>query len=145
MAHIDYDAVTTLDALIAISDASARAAMQALRERLDRSPLSLEQRLVFDGLHRKPAIAFYRGDEAVLHVFPEPNQATGLRVAIPIRTWERRLLRTSDLPDWLQEAIARGRPKHNVVWVETVLRDAGRVHQLMDLIERKVELQPTIH
>ena len=145
MAHIDYDAVTTLDALIAISDASARAAMIALRDKLDRSGLELEQRLVIDGLHRKPVIAFYRGHEPLLHVFPEPNIATGLHVAIPIRAWERRMLRTSDLAPWLREAVERSRPRHHMIWVDSVLRDAGRVDDLVNLLVRKADLQPTIH
>src|SRR5262245_31375640 len=145
VAHIDYDSVTTLDALIDISDAAARAAMLSLRDQLDRSGLQLEQRLVHDGTHRKPVIAFYRGSEPLLHVFPEPNVGTGLHVAIPIRAWERRMLRTADLPAWLREAVDRSRPRHNMIWVDAVLRDAGRVSDLVNLLVRKADLQPTLH
>src|SRR5205823_5730001 len=73
MPHIDYDQVTSLDALINLSDAAARATLVRLRERLAQVDEALCEQVVFDGRHQKPVIAFYRGEDAVLHLWPEPN------------------------------------------------------------------------
>lgn len=145
MAHIDYDAVATLDALIDVSDAAARASLVALRERLARIDPPLEERLVVDGAHRKPAIAFFRGADPVLHVYPEPGVGLGLHVSIPIRAAERKLLDAQGLAPWIAEAIARARPRHNIVWVESTLHTPGRVDDLIDLLLRRIELLPTVH
>ena len=146
MPHIDYDTISTLDALIDVSDAGARASMLRLREELQRIEPDLDQRVVFDGQHRKPVIAFYRGDDAVLHVYPEPSSTgTGLHVAMPIRTEERRMIALRGLVGWVQEAVVRARPRHNMVWVEVVLHQPSRVDELVAFLQRRLDLLPRVH
>jgi hypothetical protein len=143
--HIDYDSLASLDALIDVSDAAARAVMIRLREQLRGLDIPLDERLVMDGAHRKPAIAFYRHDEPVLHVFPEPNVSTGLHVSLPIRAAERKLIPLHGLAPWVQEAVVRSRPRHNVVWVEATLHTPGRVDDLLPLVQRRLDLLPHVH
>jgi hypothetical protein len=145
MPHIDYESLGTFDALLDLSDAAARATMIRLRDALQRLAPDLAERLVMDGLHKKPALAFYRGDDVLLHVFPEPNVSLGLHVSMPIRAHERPLLRTDGLSDWAREALARARPRQNVMWLETTLHRPGRVDELLDLVARRLELLPRVH
>lgn len=148
MSHIDYDATTTLDALIDISDAAARATFIRLREQLAGVP-GLDERLVFDGQRKKPVLAFFRGDDQVLHVFPEPNVRVGLHVAVPIRAHEHDLL-LEMLPDariapWLQDAVTQARSRGGLAWVDAVLTSPGRADDLVELVRRKLALLPTVH
>jgi len=145
MGHIDYEAVASLDALIDVSDAAARAAMVRLREQLARLDPDLDERLVMDGRHKKPVIAFYRGDEPLLHLFPEPNVSTGLHVAVPLRVAERKLIDLEGLSPWVREQVERARPRHNVLWIEGVLHSPSRVDELMPLLQRRLDLLPRLH
>ena len=145
MGHIDYDAVASLDALIDVSDAAARASLVALRDRLELLGPAITERLVVDGLHKKPVLAWYRGDDPLLHVFPEPGVGRGLHVSVPLRTDDRRLIRMDDLAAWLREAVTRTRPRHNMLWVEATLPTPGRVDDLIQLLLRRIELLPAIH
>jgi len=145
MPHIDYDNVATLDALINISDAAARASLVRLRERLQAVDETLEERLIFDSAHQKPAIAFYRGEDALVHLYPEPNVRLGLRVALPLRASERSLLDLRGISDRVREAVERGRPRHNTVWVEMVLRSPAAADELVDLLARRLDLLPRVH
>jgi hypothetical protein len=145
MAHIDYDRIASLDALIDVSDAAARASMIRLRERLAELDPDLDERLVMDGIHRKPAIAFYRGRDPLLHVFPEPGAGTGLHLSIPVRTWERREIDRERLADWLAEALTRSRTRHNVIWLEAKVLTPGRIDDLVELLRQRIDLMPRLH
>jgi hypothetical protein len=145
MGHIDYDAIASLDALIDVSDAAARATMIRLRERLAQLDASLEQRLVMDGLHHKPALAFYHRREPLLHVFPEPGVGLGLHVAVPLRTAELPLLSTDPLAGWLKDALAHAARRRNVLWLEATLRSASRVDDLLPLLQQRIDLLPRMH
>ena len=145
MAHIDYDRTTTLDALIDVSDAGARATLLRLRERLGQVDAALDERLVFDGRHRKPVLAWFRGDDPVLHLHPEPNVSVGLHVDVPLRVHERKLLDLRGVSDRVREAVARARPRHNVVWVERVLHRPSDADEIVDLVARRIELLPKVH
>lgn len=145
MGHIDYNAVTSLDALIDISDAAARASLIALRDRLALLGPAVTERLVIDGQHKKPVLAWYRGDDPLLHVFPEPGAGLGLHVTVPLRTDDRRLIALKELAPWLREAILRTRPRHNTLWVETTLPSPARVDDLIQLLLRRIDFLPAIH
>ena len=144
MAHIDYDRVSTLD-LFSVSDAGAREALVRLRERLEALDPTLESRIVFDGMHRGPVLAWYRGDDAVLHVWPEANVQLGLHCLLPIRASERRLLDLRELPERAREAVERARPRHNMVWVDRIVHGAADADEIVEIVARRIELLPTVH
>ncbi len=145
MGHIDYDAVSTLDALVDISDAGARAVLIRLRELLAERCPDLEERLVADGRHRKPTIALYQGDDSVLHVYPEPGGGVGLHVELPLRQAEMAMLDTRRFSPWLRERLEHARTTHNMLWVDAILHSPGRADELVPLIERRVDLLPRAH
>jgi hypothetical protein len=142
VAHTDFDAITSLDALIDVSDAGARAAMLRLRERLAALDAGLDSRVVHDGLRRKPTIAWYRRGEPLLHVYPEPGAGLGLHVAVPLRTWERDLLRWDGLAPWLREAADHARRRGGLLWIDATLHSPGRVDDLAVLLARRLDLLP---
>jgi hypothetical protein len=141
MAHIDYEQVATLDALIDVSDAAARATLVRLRERLARLG-DFDQRVVFDSAHKKPAIAFYRGDEALLHVFPEPGVGLGLHVAVPIPAHQRDMVDARRFAPWLADAFRQARRRKRPLWVEATLHSPRRADELIDLLARRLALLP---
>jgi hypothetical protein len=145
MGHIDYEPVTSLDALIDVSDAAARATLVRLRERIVTLDGPLDQRVVYDGRHHKPVLAFLRGDDTLLHLYPEPNIGVGLHCAMPIRESEEELLDLVGLAERVQDAVARAQTHHNVLWVELVLYGPAQADDLIDLLARRVELLPRPH
>lgn len=142
MGHIDYDSVSTLDALVGISDAGARATLIRLRDRLAAACPGLEERWVVNGMHRKPAIGLFAGGDAVLHVFPEAGVGLGLHVALPLRQSELALIHVEELSPWLREQVAHARAEHNMLWLELTLRMPSSADELMPLIERRIDLLP---
>ncbi|HEX2573792.1 MAG TPA: hypothetical protein VH877_29855 [Polyangia bacterium] len=145
MGHIDYEPVTSLDALIDMSDAAARATLVRLRERIAMLDGPLDQRVVYDGRHHKPVLAFFRGGDTVLHLYPEPNIGVGLHCAMPIRVAEEEMLDLAGLAEKVREAVSRARAHHNVLWVELVLYGPAQADDLIDLLARRMDLLPRTH
>lgn len=145
MGHIDYEPVTSLDALIDLSDAAARATLVRLRERMTMLDGPLDQRVVYDGRHHKPVIAFFRGGDTVLQLYPEPNIGVGLHCAMPIREAEEELLDLVGLAERVRDAVARAQVHHNMLWVEIVLYGPAQADDLIDLLARRMELLPRSH
>jgi hypothetical protein len=145
MGHIDYDAIASLDALIDVSDAAARATMIRLRDRLRAIAPRLEERLVTDGLHRKPTIAFYQGSEALLHVYPEPGLSNGLHVMVPLRHFEQDLITTDHLAAWLRDAVAHAQTRKGLRLVEATLRSPTYADDLVVLLHKRLEVLPRLH
>ena len=145
MGHIDYEPVTSLDALIDLSDAAARATLVRLRERMAMLDGPLDQRVVYDGRHHKPVLAFLRGDDTVLHLYPEPNIGVGLHCAMPIREVEEELLDLVGLSEKVQDAVAQAQADHNMLWVELVLHGPSQADDLIELLARRIELLPRRH
>ena len=145
MGHIDYEPVTSLDALIDVSDAMARATLVRLRERIATLDGPVDERGVYDGRHHKPVLAFFRGGDTVLHLYPEPHVGVGLHCSLPIRETEEELLDLAGLAEKVRDAVARAEAHHNVLWVEMVLCSPSQADDLVDLLARRIELLPRSH